>query len=89
MLILYGDHTFVVFFLSQTWQGNIKSRALAKGGFGPDPAAHGFDTLFDEIKTETGATDGASVGIVDAIEFLEDMADIVGGNTDAGVGDIN
>ncbi len=55
--------------------------------FHPDVAAHHFDQAARDRKPQTGAADGAVLGILDLVEGTEHMVDLVGGNADAGVFD--
>ena len=52
-------------------------------------ATHRLDALFNDIKSETGTADLASIGIIGTIKLLKDMSEVGRRNADAGVGDIN
>jgi len=57
--------------------------------FGVEFAAHGFGALGSDKEAKTGAALLAGVGIVDAIELLENMGEVGLRNADAGITDGN
>lgn len=86
-LIGDGESSFFVFVGGQAGEGDKKTSAFADLAFRPDAAAHLFGALFGDMQPEAGAADLAGVGIVDAIEFLENMAKFVTGDANTGVCD--
>lgn len=79
----------MVFGFGEAGEADVKGGAFAKNAFCPDATAHGLYALFDQIKTQPRATDRAGGGVVDPVEFLENVGEVVGGDADARVGDVN
>ena len=68
------------------WKGERELTALAGDTLNTYLAAmHGFDDLFDQIESQTGAF-GEFFVLHDPIKFVEEMRNGVGRDTDAGVG---
>ena len=70
--------------------GLVLRRERERGAFAgrrldPDPAAHAFDEALDDRQAESRAATGADVLVVDAIETIEDPAELTLRYADAAI----
>jgi hypothetical protein len=71
------------------WQLDPKHRAAADFAIDLDPAAHDFDQLADDSEPQAGAFDTAVHRAVDLPKRVENAADRVLRDADAGVPDLD
>ena len=62
--------------------------ALVGLAFDADVAAEGLGEVLDDGEAEAGAAELAGAGFIDAVEPLEDAGEVLLGDADAGVGDL-
>lgn len=74
---------------AQSWQVNEERAPLADSTFYPNAAVVQFDDLAANKQSKTRSADGACSRVVDAVEFLEQMWNVVGWNTCTGVLDVH
>ena len=66
---------------------NLRTRADPAGDV--DLAADGLDQVLDDREPQAGAAEFAASRLVDAVEPLEDAGQVVAGDADSGVGDLD
>src|SRR5947207_12847650 len=67
---------------------DCKGCTFSKAAAGADGAAHGLDQVFDDGQPQAGPAQLAGTGLVHAVEALENTGQVVFGNADAGVFDL-
>ena len=68
-------------------KADVKGRSLAWRACDPDVASMGLDDVFYDREPEPGASGVAGSVLMDAVESLEDVGLVIGGDAGAVVGD--